>query len=332
MRISAVDGVRRPGEWEELTHFIQRYGQDLFHASQLTLGNVRAILHNGTDWFLDYLEEEQDPLRPIRLLEDLDNAVIDREDAEWQLEQVYTIIVDRFDRFLEYNTTTTQSDYGEMIFSLLDFLRLESQYDRDAWDLTPQIIVHEVLVRHGLFEAADVREAAFELQTSELADQRLADLHRLQKKYGMRMPTITDHLNERFVKPLAVNRILALVPEAVRDARLGKQHASAVFSSLREEINSYLEDSWGSGIDVPEWLRTLEREVYGAVHPEEGGRPGMEAELDVAPLQVSREDFLRDCRHWREPLGGSRKAGGKPSPKSGPESDATPGDASPPGA
>jgi hypothetical protein len=316
MRISAADGVRRTAEWEEITDFIKRYGHDLFHASQLTLGNIRAILHSGVDWFLDYLEEEQDPLRPIRLLEDLDSGIIDRDDAEWCLEQVYSIIVDRFDRFLEYNTTTTQSDYGEMIFSLLDFLRLEAQYDRDAWNLTPQILVHEVLVRHGLLEAAELREAAFAIQTAEIADRHLADLQRLQRKYGMRMPTIADHLKERFVKPLAVNRMLALVSQAVADARTGRQSASAAFSLLQEEVDDYLEDSWGSGVDVPDWLRSLEREVFAAAHPDEGGRPGMEADLDVLPILLTREEFLQQTRIWRDAL----TAGGRPPRKKpGPE-------------
>jgi len=322
MRISAVDGVRKGTEWEEITEFIKRYGQDLFHASQLTLGNLRAILHNGVDWFLDYMEEEQDPLRPIRLLDDLDSGVIDRDDAEWCLEQVYSIIVDRFDRFLEYNTTTTQSDYGEMIYSLLDFLRLEAMYDRDYWNLTPQIIVHEVLVRNGLLEAAELSEAAFQIQTGELADQHLSDLQKLQRRYGMRMPTITDHLKERFVKPLAVNRILALVSKSVGDARTGNGPESPTFQLLREEVNDYLEDSWGSGIDVPDWLRSLEREVFAAAHPDEGGRPGMEADLDLEPLPLTKEDLQQQIKTWRDPPGGKERA-----PKSGSARTAKPSDA-----
>ncbi|WP_437202356.1 hypothetical protein [Planctomicrobium sp. SH664] len=314
MRISAVDGLRKEEDWEEVTRFIKRYGGDLFHASQLTLGNVRAILHNGVDWFLDYLEEEQDPLRPIKLLEDLDKGLIDREDAEWFLDQVYSIIVDRFDRFLEYNTTTTQSDYGEMIYSLLDFLRLEALYDRDAWNLTPQVIVHEVLVRNGMMLAAEVREAAFEIQTLELADGHLANLSKLQSQYGMRMPTITDHLKERFVKPLAVNRMLALVARAVADARAGRQDDSPIFQQLSEEIDVYLEDSWGSGVDIPDWLRSLEREVMSATFSEDGGRPGMEADLEVSPLPMTREEFLQQARLWKENL----TPRNRPTRKSGP--------------
>lgn len=312
MRISAVDGMRKESEWEELREFIQAYGGDLFHASQLTLGNVRSILHHGVDWYLDYLEEEQDPIHPLKLLDDIDRGSIDRDDAEWSLEQVYSIIVDRFDRFLEYNTTTTQSDYGEMIYGLLEFLRLEARYDRDAWNLTPLTQVHEILVRNSLLDAADVWESTFEMQTDDLADQHLKDLRRLQKRYGMRMPTIMDHLRERFVKPLAVNRMLSLVKQAVLDARENRLDAES-FQMLYEEVDEYLEDSWGSGIDIPDWLRALEREVSEASQPNEGGRPGTEADLEVPAITLSKSEFQKQVLNWKESLGKRNRA--RPSKK-----------------
>lgn len=301
MRISAVDVMRKEEEWEDLAEFIQTYGRELFHASHLTLGNIRAILHHGVDWFLDYLEEEQDPLEPMKLLDDIDTGRIDREHAEWCLEQVYSIIVDRFDRFLEYNTTTTQSDYGEMIYCLLEFLRLEARYDRDAWNLTPLTLVHEVLVRNSLLEAAEVWESTFEAQTADLADQHLTDLKRLQRQFGMRMPTITDHLRERFVKPLAVNRMLSLVEQSVADALAGNL-ASESFQLLSEEVDEYLDDSWGSGVDIPDWLQALEREVSEASQPDEGGRPGTEADLDLPVMLITRRDFQTQARKWKDSL------------------------------
>ena len=54
-------------------------------------------------------------------------------------------MVDEIERFVEYNSTTTQSDYGERFDSFLDFLRAEAAYRRDEWDLTPLRIAHEVL-------------------------------------------------------------------------------------------------------------------------------------------------------------------------------------------
>lgn len=302
MRISAVDAVRDEGEWEDMFRFIRNYGGDLFHASQLTLGNVRAIMHHGVDWFLDYLQDEQDPLAPSRLIRDLDSGVLDRDDAEWALDLIYSMIVDRFDRFLEYNTTTTQSDYGELLYCLLDFLRLEARYDRDAWNLTPLIQVHEVLVRHNLLDAADVWESTFEMQTDDLAAKHLKNLKRLQAKYGIQMPTITDHLREKFVKPLAVNRMVALVKQATDDARKDTQPSQA-FEMLYEEIEDYLNDSWGSGIDVPDWLRAIEQEVRDTFLDETSGFSGIEADIDTLPQTLTRAEFNQQVQKWKEGLG-----------------------------
>jgi hypothetical protein len=119
--------------------------------------------------------------------------------------------------------------------------------------------------------------------------------------------------------------MVALVSKAVADARNSNQEESAAFQVLSAEIDEYLEDSWGSGIDIPDWLRALEREVYSAVHPDEGGRPGMEAELDLTFQIVSREEFLQQTRAWRDVISAdpaqSRDLEDETDPDSGPVQD-----------
>ena len=65
-------------------------------------------------------------------------------------------IVENYHEYRDYNSTTTQSDQGEMLYMLLDFLRLQSAYDRVAWNLKPVVISHEILVRCGRNEAAQL--------------------------------------------------------------------------------------------------------------------------------------------------------------------------------
>ena len=47
----------------------------------------------------------------------------------------------------DYNATTTQSDYGDNLHRLFDYLRLKARYDRAAWLLKPLNLVHETLAR-----------------------------------------------------------------------------------------------------------------------------------------------------------------------------------------
>ncbi|HUE13448.1 MAG TPA: hypothetical protein VMR25_04735 [Planctomycetaceae bacterium] len=260
MRLSSVEEMAEASVWKHVRTFIEAYGADLFHAKLLTLGNVRTILDSGIEGFLDYLDDTSDELHPVKLLDDLYGGAIDSEKAMTYLEMIYESVVDKFDRYVEYNTTTTHSDYGEKFYCLLDFLRAESAYERDAWNLSPIGVCHELFSECGRHAAARAWEEDFRARSASVANKHLIRLRSLEKKYGMRLPSISDRLSEQFVKPLAVNRMRALLPGALRDARLGRA-TSPAFDALRGEIDDYLNTTNGSGIDVPAWLRTLEREI-----------------------------------------------------------------------
>ena len=314
MRLTTVEELESPEVAENVRQFIADYGGDLFHAKLLTLGNIRAILHNGVHQFLDYISETQDPLHPVRLLEDLEAGSVDRDEATEILELIYETVVDKFDRFLEYNTTTTQSDYGERFYSLLDFLRVEAEYDRDSWNLLPHRMAHEVLARSNRPRAAMFWEHLVKSRTADVAEGHLQDLTSIEDLYGMRLPLIRDYLSEKFIKPLAVNRMLALVEPACRDADQHVQNGKS-FSTLREEINTYMCGSFGSGIDVPPWLRNLEQEINRVNSNSSSARHETEMALELAMTHLSRPEIEEQLRDWgtmgedggsSEPSGGQR--------------------------
>ena len=261
IRLSATEALNRDVVWTDVRQFIIDYGADLFHAQMLSpIENIRAIVQQGIEPFLDYLEDNPDPLHPIRLVEDLESGAIPRANVVRILTMIYEVLLEKIDRFVEYNTTTTQSDYGEHFYCLLDFLRLEAAYERDAWNMTPAAIVHDLLASAGQEQAARIWERNFTRKTADIAERHLKTLHRLETLHGMRLPSLTDRLNERFVKPLAINRMKALVPRAVNDARRGRR-TSRAFDRLHREIDAYAGWMSGSAHDVPAWLRALEDEI-----------------------------------------------------------------------
>src|SRR5262249_58944328 len=109
-------------------------------------------LHGGVGAYLDDLAENPDPLHPVHLVDDLDRA--GREEAVRTLEIILRAIVENYEEYKDYNTTTTQSDYGENLHVLLDFLRLKVSYERRAWQFRPLALAHEVLARRGRSSAA----------------------------------------------------------------------------------------------------------------------------------------------------------------------------------
>jgi hypothetical protein len=304
MRISSVESLKSDALWRGTKEFIAKYGADLFQPRLLTPGNLRAILHDHVAQFLEHLAEAEDPLHPQRLTEDLRQGAVERDEVEAQLELIYSIVHDKFDRFVEYSTTTTQSDYGEMLFSLLDFLRLEAAYERDSWNLMPVKIAHEQLAAAGRHEACVLWEHIFESNTADMSESHLGKLAQLEKRYGMRLPSIGDHLNERFVKPLAVNRIVALVPAAMEDGQRA-QASAAKFAVLRSELEKYLETIASSSLDVPRWVNDIEREIEEVEHRRRDLSVGLEPEL---PLRViSLGEMRRQLKVWNEPIVRRRK-------------------------
>ncbi|MBS0265297.1 MAG: hypothetical protein JSS02_25410, partial [Planctomycetes bacterium] len=261
MRLSSIEVLKDQAMWRKVKSFVKKYGSDLFHPRMLSMGNLRGIVQRGAESYLDYLSENEDPLHPVKLLEDLDRT-ISRGEAAYILETILRCIIEKFDRFLEYNTTTTHSDYGEQLHSLLDFLRHEADYERQAWNIAPMELAHEIISRQGRISAADRWRDDLEAKTAPLAKQHLAKLKRLEKKYGMRLPGVSDRLSERFVKPLALDRILARVKPALRDSRAG--NPSPDFDQLQIETEEYLSTTMGSALELLPWLQTLEEEVQDA--------------------------------------------------------------------
>src|SRR5262249_21520724 len=71
VQISSLEALTDENEWTKLRDFVKKYGGDLFHARFMTLGNLRGVLHRGVESYLDYLRQEADPLKPIKLINDL---------------------------------------------------------------------------------------------------------------------------------------------------------------------------------------------------------------------------------------------------------------------
>ena len=132
-------------------------------------------------------------------------------------------VVENYPEYIDYNSITTQSDRGDMLYTLLDFLRLRAGYDRVAWNLRPILLIHEVLVQSGQRQAAEIWRKAVAERTGDIADDCLRRLRNMNKKYGMKLPSIAERLEERFIRPLQVDRLCSLVRPAMEELRDGHQ-------------------------------------------------------------------------------------------------------------
>jgi hypothetical protein len=298
LQLSVLETVGGDAEWAALQTFVQRYGGDLFHARFLTLANLRGVLHRGVGPYLDYLRDNPDPLRPVKLIDDIGRS-IRREDAIRRLEVVLQAVIESYEEYKDYNTTTTQSDYGENLHVLLDFLRLKAGYERHAWQFRPLVLAHEVLARRGRNAAAVLWERQLTQFTRELARKHLDQLVALEKARGVRLGTISDRLGERFVKPLALDRLAALIEPAMNETR--RDGPRPAFARLRNELPAYTATPAGVGLDVPYWLRRLEIEVRRVQAMQSTIAVLAESFFRVPRRPLAYDELQRQLREWGRP-------------------------------
>jgi hypothetical protein len=293
LRLSVVERLANDAEWEAFVAFVKRYGADLFTQKFLNLGNLRAILHQRASVWLSNLEENaeteaslaeggyqpasSDDESELRLVAELGGAISREEAAKW-LTLAIEAVVENYREYRDYNTTTTHSDHGELLYTLIDFLRLRAGYDRVAWNLRPVVMAHEILVRQDRPTAAEMWQQALAERTAETADVNLARFDELCNEYGIRLPSVAERLGERFTRPLAIDRVRALVAPAIGAAERVEQDPKTgapcsklpspcsktrpdAFAILKQEIADLALEPAGAGLDLPDWLEALEDEV-----------------------------------------------------------------------
>jgi hypothetical protein len=271
LRLSVVERLMPDTEWQGFVAFVERYGADLFTQKFLYLNNLRAIAHQRASVWLSNLEQDPEA-QEIRLIAELGGA-ISREDAARWLTLAIESVVENYREYRDYNTTTTHSDHGELLYTLIDFLRLRAAYDRVAWKLRPVVMAHEILVRHNRTTAAELWQQALAERTAETADANLARFEELCNKYGVRLPSVAERLSERFTRPLAIDRLRSLVAPAIavadycghrnpQDESTSRSQSSTLpIAALKQEIASIAQEPAGAGLDLPDWLEALEEEV-----------------------------------------------------------------------
>jgi hypothetical protein len=315
VRLSALEVVQGE-EWEEICTFIQKFGSDLFHPRFMTLANLRAILNRGVKAYLDYLEEEaatsreEEQITGAKLLSAISRNRYPRDQAIKHLEFVLRVLVENYEEYKDYNATTTQSDYGENLYRLLAFLRLKSTYERHAWNVKPLLWIHDALAREGQEAAALLWQQTIARLTAEIARRHIEDLRALQQEHGMQLRTIADLIEERFVAPLEVGRLIALVEPAIAiwsrvlawspdrqgakdDALTTAPLVEARGAKILQALEVQLKKTTGSGLDVPSWIRLLEQEFDYAQSQQK-----LEKGLELPLLAIREEKIEEQLASW----------------------------------
>ena len=295
IRLSVLETVSSPQQWAPFKKFIEEYGHDLFSQNYMGYGNLRAILHQGIGAYLDWLSELPDAEEEHRLVADLDGR-LSREKAVHWMGIIVESVVENYTAYMDYNSTTTQSDKGEMLYTLMDFLRLTASYGSEAWNLRPLFSAHETLVERGRDGAAGLWRNAVAQRTAEIADDHLKRLAQLIQHHGMQLPSVADRLSERFIRPLIVDRLRSLVAPAVKERLAGGKTPS--FDLLEDEISNLTAVPSGVGFEIPSWLDALEEEALRVSSPGPEEDDVLHPYPALPEIRLTLKAAQRQIRDW----------------------------------
>ena len=295
LRLSVLEKIQGETSWNRLVEFIETYGAELFTQQFLALGNIRGILHQGIDPWLTNLQERNTSDVQLQLFEDLDRD-ISRQTVTKHLGLILEAIVENYGDYRDYNSTTTQSDQGNLLYTLLDLLRLRIKYDRICWNLKPIVLAHELLVRRQKPQAAQLWFKALASRIDDEANYYLNELATLQNKYAIRVTAIYDRLNERFVMPMKIAHLRALVEPVYEELQQSAQET--MLKRLEQETAELSREPTGSGLDLPDWILDLHNEVHRVRRPEHLRQASLRHQRAVPSLPLTLEEIDTLLSEW----------------------------------
>lgn len=298
LRLSVLEQVLTEKSWTPFAEFIKQYGRDLFTQRFLNLGNLRGILHQGVDVWLRMIEEREEPDYQM-ILDALEHG-IDRDQFVEHLTLVLEAIVENYSEYRDYNSTTTQSDRGDLLYTLIDFLRLRVSYDRIVWNLRPVVSAHQVLANRGCKETAERWRSSLKDRIRSEAKRHMMRLAELQKKYAMQLPSISKRLSEKFMRPLMIDYLCSLIePAMFHEDEAARKTA---FDRISEQAEIFMHEPSGAGLDIPTWLLMMEDTIRAVSDQQEASLQRLLERHMLPPVRLSVEEVQSNIRMWETKL------------------------------
>ncbi len=262
LRLSVLERVRDDKAFAATREFVERYGPGLFTQHLLAPPSLRGILRGGVRQFLERLLERDAGSvsgsagsRPERLLADLEAGSLPIRQAAARIRFVLESIAENHAEYRDWNSTTTQSDRGEMLHILLDQLRLKAEYDRIAWTLRPVSMAHRVLARRDMAAAAAAWRGRMQDETRDTAAELGERLAAVEAQWGVRLASIRDRVRRPLTAALEQDELEALVRPTVAELIYGEPIGAG--DRLEAKAAALLGVASGSGVEVPDWLERL---------------------------------------------------------------------------
>ena len=295
LRLSVLESVIDDDDWEPVRGFVKKYGSDLFTVP-FSASRTCAAFSRGVGARLDHEVERDERDRRPRLVDDWAGKNLDRNRTTRAAE----VVLQRSSSITTSTATTTRRPRSPTTARTSTFSSIfcvKVRYDRYAWRLRLWP-AHEVLCKRGNDDLAAKWREFIADKTAGLAED-LLDRLGAEVRHGVKLRTIRDRLEERFVLPLEIDQAGARVAPAEEAARVGQGEDNPAFARLRGAVEPLAENVSGVGLDVPAWVRRLEESLRAVKSRDMADTADP---IRLAP-GLDFEELRRQLADWDRPLG-----------------------------
>ena len=297
--LSTLETTPFQKQWRDLRKFIMDYGQAIFTPTFMAQANLRGVLTTGPIRWLEAAIESDEP-QFQKLCDDVRPGELPLAKAGEYLRLIIESVLENYEDYLDYNSMTVQSDYGQNLYILLEFLKLKAEFLRRQWMLKPFIVAHRVLLLHEQWELAEAWENELATQFRGWDEVFLKKYERLRKMHGIHLAGLYELLKGGCLRPLQEAHIAALVRPAMRELSIGQpgQHFEQ-FTQRAEKLGSF---HIPFGYRRPDWMEDLEQAIDRAEidlevleRPWEWARPAWQA--GAFPVAKS-DEIVKQVTDW----------------------------------
>jgi len=285
---------------QEVARFIADYGHDLFTQAFLSYPNLLGLLKLGPMAYIQRVIQQPNEESLPRAFEDVRDGRLPAETLARFLRLILEPVVSYYSHYIDYNSSTPESDRGENLMILLRYLMAAGLMDRVLWTCVPFLRVYRALLEAGKLEVADQFARWVESLAAPEIEFLRKGLRHLAEETGVRLLTVERVVEDGISYSFRLEQLRYWATQLAEAPSEDRAHQAA--QKIEELAEQFLAKPRETGFEAPEWLEVLQEEferqeriflIFGKY---------LRKLPKVPAVLLEKDQIFRQCQvKWKEP-------------------------------
>ncbi len=278
---------------EEICEFIRTFGRDLFKQAFLNYANLLSISHMGAVRYIRQMLDRAGEAPLPAVFEKVREGEIPLDEVAAALTAVVEPILTYYTHYIEYNSSTTESDRGENLHLLLRHLLVVACVDRIIWTHELHLHTYRTLLRLDEPELAEHVGQLFAASIRPDLDSLAFWYREAEKLTGVQLATVRRAVTQADVYPLRLEQ-LRYWARRLAEAQTPEVSAQAA-KAIEDLAEQFLAEPQETGFEEPEWFDIIRQEFRRQEKIFTLLESTLQELTTIDDVFLSYKDLLRQC-------------------------------------